>query len=102
MGAPDVVIKAAQVLAIPVDGIEVDVATSCADSLEERGEPADALRCRGDSRRATADALSTKRFDAAEPFFRGDVDGDVGLVWEFGLIECYNGISRCESRTNLL
>src|ERR1700761_3595726 len=43
VGRPDVVVEVAQALAVPVEGVEVDVAAAALDVGQEALEPSDAL-----------------------------------------------------------
>lgn len=91
VGAPDVVVELAQLDAVPVQGVEVNVGAALADLGEELLQPADSVRRRGDARAAAAHAGPPQRLDAPQPLAGGEVDGHVGLVWELGLVEGEDG-----------
>lgn len=85
---PYIIIEAAQPLAIPMEAVEIDVAPTSTDSLQEVFQPTDALRSGGDTWATTADSSFAQRFYGAEPFSSGYFGGDVGLVGQFGFLKC--------------
>lgn len=89
--APDVVVELAQLDAVPVEAVEVDVRAALADLGQELPQPADGVRRRRDARAARAHAGPAQRLDAPQPLGGGKLDGHVGLVWELGLVEAEDG-----------
>lgn len=89
--APNVVVELAQLDAVPMKAVEVDIRAALADLGQELLQPADSMRRRRDARATRAHACLTEGFDAPQPLSGGEVDGHVGLVRELGLVEAEDG-----------
>lgn len=90
---PQVIVKRAQLRAIPVEAVKVNVRAACADACEEVGQPADCMRRRRDGGAAAADLglLAPQGLDAPQPFARGELSREVGLRGQLGLVEGQQG-----------
>lgn len=91
VGAPQVVVKGAQLGAVPVEAVEVHVRPPRPDLGQKVGQVAHGVRRRRDARAAAAEPLLAERLDAPDPLGGGEVDGDVGLVGQLGLVEAQQG-----------
>lgn len=89
--APDVVIELAQLDAVPVETVEIDIRAALADLGQELLQPADSMRRGRDARAPRTHAGPAEGLDAPQPLGGGEVDGHVGLVRELGLVEAEDG-----------
>lgn len=85
--APDVVVELADLDTVPVEAVEVDVASGGADACEEVLQPPHGMGRRGYPGAAAPHAPSPQRLYAPEPLAGRELCRHVGLVRELGLVE---------------
>lgn len=84
---PDVVVEWAQLRAVPVDAVKVNVTATCPDPGEEVGQPPHGVGRGRDGWTAAPDPGLAQWLDAPYPLAGRELDGNVGLVWQLGLVE---------------
>lgn len=89
--APDVVVELAELNAVPMEAVEIDIRAALADLGQELLQPANSMRRGRDAGASRTHACLSQGLDAPQPLGGGEVYRHVGLVRELGLVEAEDG-----------
>lgn len=89
--APEVIVKGPQLGPIPMETVEIHIRPPRPDLGQEIRQVPHRMRRRRDARATAPNALLAERLDAADPLGGGEIDGDVGLVGQLGLVVAQQG-----------